>query len=201
MTAEHAANFQAAASGTPTKGMATRPQTADPATIVAVSSIGSPPGADLRSAFHPACRSPAASTASVTPSESSVTATGPRSRGVRLALLPLRGLRLAVRRRAVRGLAVDGGVAAPATVRPLRLRFLQARLREHACLLEDRIGDRADVRIDPLQVRDEVEVQGRRFDALDGLARQPLQMRIGVRALEVPKQHLLREKLLRSLEL
>src|SRR5262245_18824463 len=175
MNAEVAANFHAAGSGTPTKGITTSPHTADPATIVAMSSIGSPPGADLRSAFQPACRSPAARTASVTPSESSVTTAAAGSRRTWLALLPVRLPGLAVRR----CLAVGGGpgLAARATACTRRLGLHQARLREHARLLEDRVGNRADVRVDPLHVGDQVEVQRRRLDALHRLACEPLQMR------------------------
>ena len=84
-----AANFHAATSGTPTNGTARSPHTAEPATMVAVSSIASPPGADLRSAFHPAWSNPAPSTASVTPSESSVT----RSAACVLASSPCRARR------------------------------------------------------------------------------------------------------------
>src|SRR6516164_9633318 len=68
MSAEASMNFHDAALGALTKGIATSPQSAEPVTTVAVSSNESPPGAALSSAFQPACRRPAASTASVTPS-------------------------------------------------------------------------------------------------------------------------------------
>src|SRR5215831_21238892 len=62
----------AAAAGSGTKGTTASPHSAEPATTVAVSSSASPPGADLSSAFQLACSSPAPSTASVTPSVSSI---------------------------------------------------------------------------------------------------------------------------------
>src|SRR4029450_1651033 len=107
-------NFHAEASGRPANGMTTSPHAAEPTTTVAVSSSESPPGADLRSAFHPACRNPAARTASVMPNVSS-------------------------------GAGI--GVASDAARRN-GIRLLQPCLCQHPRLLEDRIGDRADVRID-----------------------------------------------------
>src|SRR6266542_161366 len=71
MVADAAANFHDVGSGRGTNGMMASPATDEPATMIAVSSSGWPPGADLSSAFQPACSKPAASTASVTPSESS----------------------------------------------------------------------------------------------------------------------------------
>src|SRR5205085_3528658 len=66
-----AMNFHAVGSGRGTNGSTSSDHTADPATTVAVSSIGWPPCAFLSNAFQPACSKPAPSTASVTPSVSS----------------------------------------------------------------------------------------------------------------------------------
>src|SRR3954468_21568752 len=61
----------AAAFGSATNGTTNAQATDEPATTAAVSSMGSPPGADLSSAFHDACSRPAPITASVTPRLSS----------------------------------------------------------------------------------------------------------------------------------
>src|SRR6186713_2626305 len=73
--------------------------------------------------------------------------------------------------------------------------LLQSRLGEYARLLEDRVGNRADVRVDPAQVGDQVEVQRRGLDAFNRLAGEPLEVGIRVSALEIAEQHLLRKKL------
>src|SRR5215471_10079926 len=72
MADEAATNFHTTGSGSGTKGRAHAEHTSEPTTIPAVSSIGSPPGADLTRAFQLACSRPAASTASVTPKVSSL---------------------------------------------------------------------------------------------------------------------------------
>src|SRR6058998_1075610 len=112
MIAEPAMNFHAEGSGSPANGSTTSPHTAEPTTTVAVSSSGSPPGADLSSAFQPACRKPAARTASVMPKVSS-------------------GAGIGVASDAARG---DG------------VGLLQPCLRQDSGLLEDRVGDRANMR-------------------------------------------------------
>src|SRR5579862_3439318 len=186
-------NFHAAASGNGRNGSTTNAQTHEPATTDAVSSIGSPPGAPLTSAFHPACSMPARRTASVMPSVSSwagTTVSGASSCGLGLALLP--GAAVAERRNEI-GLRYGG--------RRDRLVGLEARPREHAGFLEDRVGDRADVRIDPAQIGDQVEMQRRRLDAFDGVARKASEVRVRVSALEITEQHLLREQFLRLLEI
>src|ERR1700716_3733717 len=58
--------------GNGTRPTNTSPQSDEPATTAVVSSSASPPTDDLSSAFQPACRKPAPSTASVTPTESSI---------------------------------------------------------------------------------------------------------------------------------
>src|SRR5687767_8364635 len=63
--------------------------------------------------------------------------------------------------------------------------FAQARRLQGAGLLEDRVGDRADVRVDALEVVDDVEVQRARLDRLHRLPRQALEMRVGVLLLEL----------------
>src|ERR1700704_6599071 len=113
-------NFHAEGSGSPTNGMTKSPHSAEPTTTVAVSSMGSPPGADFRSAFQPACNMPAPSTARVTASVSSVA-----------------GISSCASLDGARGNGVG---------------LLQPCLRQNAGFLEDRIGDRADVRVDPPQV-------------------------------------------------
>src|SRR6185369_10776480 len=47
-----------------------------------------------------------------------------------------------------------------------QLRMPDPRLRQRPRRLQDRIGDRADVRVDALQVADQVQVQRARLDAL-----------------------------------
>src|SRR5438105_2735426 len=83
----------------------------------------------------------------------------------------------------------------------LGLRRFETRARQHARLLEYRISDRADVRIDPPQISEQIKMQRRCFDALDRVAGKTAQMRVGVRALEIAKQHLLCEQLLRALQI
>ncbi len=56
------------------------------------------------------------------------------------------------------------------------------------------------MRIDALQVGDEVEVQRRRLDALQRIAGEAAQVRIGICAFEVAEQHLLRQQFLRALQ-
>src|SRR6185295_9312683 len=68
----------------------------------------------------------------------------------------------------------------------------------HAGLLEDRIGDRADVRVDTLQIADQVEVQRRRLDTLCGVAGQSLDVRAGIGTFEVAEHYLFGEPLLRA---
>src|SRR5436309_10789477 len=70
MVADAAAYGQAAGAGNGRNGTTSKPHTEDPATTEAVSSKASPPVDDFSSAFQPACRKPAPSTASVTPSVS-----------------------------------------------------------------------------------------------------------------------------------
>src|SRR5437016_4455353 len=169
-------NGHAAASGKGTKATIAKPHSDDPATTEAVSSSASPPADDFSSAFQLACRKPAPSTASVMPSVSSIPESSDR---LGFALLPAvlvtepHGVDVRFRRR-----FSDG-------------RFLQSRLGKNAGLLENRISDGADVRVDTLEVADQVEMERRCLDALRGIARQPLDMRIGVRALEVAEEHLL----------
>jgi hypothetical protein len=76
----------------------------------------------------------------------------------------------------------------------------EARAREHAGLLEDRVSDRADVRIDALEVGDEVEVERRSLDAFERIAGKAPEVRVRIRPLEVAEQHLLREELLCTLQ-
>src|SRR6185503_8054661 len=179
-------NFHAEGSGSGTNGRTTSAHTHEPATTVAVSSIGSPPGALFSNAFQPACSKPAPSTASVMPSDSSCTGiTIRRSCSLRLALLPCGAV---AERRGAIGRHGDAFVG------------LEPSAGEHARFLENRIGDRADVRIYPPQIGNEVEMQRRRLDAFHGVASEPPEVRIGVRPLEVAEQHLLREQFLRMLE-
>src|SRR6185436_8598750 len=53
------------------------------------------------------------------------------------------------------------------------LRMADARLRERARRFEDRVGDRADVRVDALEVADQVDVQRAGLDALRRVLLQP----------------------------
>lgn len=71
---------------------------------------------------------------------------------------------------------------------------------ELARLLEDGIGDRGQMRVDALQVAQDVEMQGARLDALDPPAPEPLQMPLGGGALALAELHLLLQKLARHLD-
>src|SRR5687768_13353847 len=201
MTTEAIAKGQAAGAGSGTKGSSGMQTTHDPATISAVSRTGSPAEC-LSSAFQSACRNAAPRTASVTPSERSDAGNlkaSRRGRDSRVAFyaMPVRARQVSDAARRTLGeidvLAAFGG-------RRFRRRGRhQPRACEHARLLEDRIRDRAEMRVDPSHVGDEVEMQRRGLDALDRVAGEPLQVRIGVRALEVADEHFLREQLLRAL--
>src|SRR5437762_9785178 len=90
-----------------------------------------------------------------------------------------RGLRL---RLGPHGIVGDDSVAFGSARRFWRF---EARARQHAGLLENRVSDRTDVRVDPAQIGDQIEMQRRRFDAVDGVAREAAQMRVGVRTLKV----------------
>src|SRR5690242_749436 len=185
-----ATNFHAAGSGSGTNGRTRRAHTDEPATTDAVSSIGSPPGAALSSAFQDAWSNPAPRTASVMPRVSSCAGIMPGAMTwlcrFGLPLLPCRVL--------------DTRIGADCRGCRLVLR-LEPRTREDAGFLEDRIGDRADVRVDAPQIGDQVEVQRRRLDAVDGVPRQAAEVRVRVRALEVAEQDFLREQFLRVLEI
>src|SRR5688500_18128155 len=74
----------------------------------------------------------------------------------------------------------------------------QARRLERPGLLEDRIGDRADVRVDALEVVDDVEVQRTGLDRLHGLPGKAAQMRVRVLLLELAQLHLGGEQALRA---
>ena len=82
--------------------------------------------------------------------------------------------------------------------RAARFGLLEARPRQHAGVLEGRVGDRADVRVDAAQVGGEVEVQRRGLDAVLRQAGEPREVGVGVDALQIAEQHLLRQELLRS---
>src|SRR3989442_1703641 len=153
MAVEAAANFHAAASGKPTNGATAIPVREDPATTDAMSSNGSPPGAAFSSAFQPACNRAAASTASVTPNVSSVAGiTRARLRGARLALLPA----FLATHTFVAGLAGTAPARAGPAFGGNDRGLLQARSGEHARLLQDRVGDRTDVRIDAPEIGNEI---------------------------------------------
>src|SRR5437667_6378560 len=135
MVADAAAYGQAERAGNGRNGTTSKPHTEDPATTEAVSSKASPPVEDFSSAFQPACRKPAPSTASVTPSVSSKRYLGTLRR-MRLALLP-----------AVLGCArIDHWHRFGLGCRFGR--FFETRLGQHSRLLQDRVGDRANVRVD-----------------------------------------------------
>src|SRR5436190_18746205 len=85
----------------------------------------------------------------------------------------------------------------------LRLRRGLARqpaLPELAGLLQDRIGDRGQVRVDALEVAQDIEVQRAGLDALDAAASQALQMPLGSGALALAELHLLLQELARHLD-
>src|SRR5438552_4283161 len=153
-------NGHAAAGGKGTKATTARAHSEEPATTDAVSRNASPPADDFNSAFQLACRKPAPSTARVMPSVSSM-----GLRGLRLALVPI-------------ALVADCGFVARSRARGrfCYRRFPEPCLGKHARLLEDRVGDRADVRIDAPQITDQVEVQRRCLDALHGVAGETLEM-------------------------
>ena len=57
---------------------------------------------------------------------------------------------------------------------------LDGTISEDAGFLENRVSDRADMRVDALEVTDQVEVQRRGFDALHRVAGKALDMRFRV---------------------
>src|SRR6186997_1500400 len=74
------------------------------------------------------------------------------------------------------------------------LRLADPGRREGAGRLEDRVGDAADVRVDPLEVADQVEVERARLDALRGVLAQAGDVVGGVLVLEVAEVRLLLEQ-------
>src|SRR6185369_6893610 len=78
---------------------------------------------------------------------------------------------------------------------------LQAAAAQLAGLLEDRVGGRAEEGVDAAHVADDVQVQRAGLDGLHGLAREPVQVRVMIAALEVAEAFLLHEQVLRALEI
>src|SRR5262245_51080548 len=75
-------------------------------------------------------------------------------------------------------------------------RFTQTCLCERTRLLEDRVGDRTDVRVDAPEIRDQVEVKRRSLDAVQRVSGETVEMRIGVGPLQLAERYFLRKQLL-----
>src|SRR5262245_31616806 len=164
-TSEAPMNGQAAAGGAPTSSSGGSATSAPRKCTSAVSSSLSP--LLLTSAFQLACSTAPTSTASTIGQVSVIDATR-RARSFELLQVRLGG-------------GQHGGA--------------NARGRQRAGRLEDRVGDRTDVRIDALQVADQVEVQRAGLDALRGVVLQPRDVAGCVLVLQVAEARLLLQQL------
>src|SRR5688572_20225971 len=74
-------------------------------------------------------------------------------------------------------------------VRPVREALAQPCGLQRAGLLEDRVGDRADVRVDALEVVDDVQVQRAGLDRLQGLAGEAPQVGVDRKSTRLNSSH------------